>query len=49
VLMTSLRKARGEGKTAKKKAKAEKPVFKEVKIKNARTKSINRKSSKSKY
>lgn len=49
VLMTSLRKARGEGKTAKKKAKAEKPVFKEVKIKNARTKSINKKSSKSKY
>ncbi|MDE4019191.1 ribonuclease R [Glaesserella parasuis] len=49
VIMTSLRKARGEGKTAKKKAKAEKPVFKEVKIKNARTKSINRKSSKSKY
>ncbi|MDG6477577.1 ribonuclease R [Glaesserella parasuis] len=49
VLMASLRKARGEGKTAKKKAKAEKPVFKEVKIKNARTKSINRKSSKSKY
>lgn len=48
-LMTSLRKARGEGKTAKKKAKAEKPVFKEVKIKNARTKSINKKSSKSKY
>ncbi|MWQ84653.1 ribonuclease R [Glaesserella parasuis] len=48
-LVTSLRKARGEGKTAKKKAKAEKPVFKEVKIKNARTKSINRKSSKSKY
>ncbi|MDG6358634.1 ribonuclease R [Glaesserella parasuis] len=49
VLMTSLRKARGEGKTAKKKAKEEKPVFKEVKIKNARTKSINKKSSKSKY
>ncbi|MDG6279814.1 ribonuclease R [Glaesserella parasuis] len=48
-LVTSLRKARGEGKTAKKKAKAEKPVFKEVKIKNARTKSINKKSSKSKY
>ncbi|MCT8607473.1 ribonuclease R [Glaesserella parasuis] len=48
-LMTSLRKARGEGKTAKKKAKAEKPVFKEVKIKNVRTKSINKKSSKSKY
>lgn len=30
-LMSNLRKARGEGKTAKKKAKAEKPVFKEVK------------------
>lgn len=38
-LMTSLRKARGEGKTAKKKAKAEKPVFKEVKtIKPEKTK-----------
>ncbi|MDE3996900.1 ribonuclease R [Glaesserella parasuis] len=48
-LVTSLRKARGEGKTAKKKAKAEKPVFKEVKIKNAKTKNMNRKSSKSKY
>lgn len=30
-LMSNLRKARGEGKTVKKKAKAEKPVFKEVK------------------
>ncbi len=38
-LMSNLRKARGEGKTAKKKAKAEKPVFKEVKtIKTEKTK-----------
>ncbi|AUI66466.1 MULTISPECIES: ribonuclease R [Glaesserella] len=51
-LITSLRKARGEGKTAKKKAKsekgkAEKPVFKEVKtIKAEKKKERSKKSNK---